>query len=371
MQPYIASYRIRFFEALLNEAEKSRVELRVFAGAEPTGSQLKRSDSAKPDWLTIIDQREFRISGRRLVWRKLPAFAKKADVLVLEQARRNLDAYRLLLPTWLRRQKIVFWGHGADLAGSQTLPERRIRALLTRRADGFIAYTPEGARAVVADGREPDTTFAVYNSNDTQALLGWFKELTSDDLTDFSEEIGIGACNAVYLGGLDATKRIDLLLKSALLVHKDRPEFSLIIGGDGEQRELVEAFAQKHDFVKYLGRIEGKRKALALHSAQVGLCLGAIGLVAVDYLGADLPVLSTRDNADGPEAAYLRARKRLTSTASEADAVAKALLLLLAASEGQRPKPGIPDIDGNLISSEAMAGRFMKAIQSMISGSPQ
>ena len=90
-----------------------------------------------------------------------------SDLVILEQARRNLEAYPLLFGR--SSVSVALWGHGRTSARETRAWEHRWLDRMTMRADWFFAYTEGGRKYVVDRGFPADRTTVVQNSTDTAA----------------------------------------------------------------------------------------------------------------------------------------------------------------------------------------------------------
>lgn len=297
LQEYVPHYRKPLFDRLARLADDDGIDLQVFAGT-PSRRLRERHDAvvAAP-WLRRLRQHEIRIGHRRLTLRVLPRTVLRSRLIVLEQARRNADAYMLLAIPSLAK-KVAMWGHGSDVVKRSTPLERRIGAALTRRVRWFFAYTPRGASTVIAGGFDPDRVTVLLNSIDVEALA-----------SDLSSVLAAGAQGAepvaAYVGALDRPKRIGDLLETARIIHEAEPRFRLVICGDGEDRDMVERAAREWSFVEYVGTVSGRQKAEVLASCALLLNPGRVGLSAVDSLVAGRPIVTLSISDHGPEIEYL------------------------------------------------------------------
>jgi glycosyltransferase involved in cell wall biosynthesis len=305
IQEYVPLYRAAFFNVLIERAEALGVHI-IVAHGRPSGGQSRRGDAVQLAGSLEIRHREIRIAGRRLIVRFLPKRIRQADLLILEQARRNVDAYRLFLPRWMRRPRtIALWGHGRDYTTDATRAERLINRNLTSRSDWFFGYTARGVAHVVENGFDARRTTVVRNSTDTESFIAELDALTADDLRKFKDKHSLSGRTALYIGGLDQSKLIPLLLESADAVAQTDPEFRLLVAGDGADRSLVEDASRRKAHVQYLGSIDGKVKALAFACSQILTVPGRVGLVAVDSIAAGLPLVTTDWDLHAPEYEYL------------------------------------------------------------------
>ncbi|MFZ2015352.1 MAG: nucleotidyltransferase family protein, partial [Nocardioides sp.] len=157
VQEILTAYRVPFWKRLRDRLEAKGVEL-VLVHGFPEGDRASRSDQGALEWALTTDNRHLRVLPGRtpLVWQPLPrSVVRRADVVVVEQANRQLVNYRLLLRAALRgRPRVVFWGHGGNLRASGPLAglEERFKGSVSRRAHWWLAYTEGSADRVAALG---------------------------------------------------------------------------------------------------------------------------------------------------------------------------------------------------------------------------
>jgi glycosyltransferase involved in cell wall biosynthesis len=306
LQEYVPAYRVPFFLELQRRCEAVGIEVSIHAGGA-SAEQAKRADSAH-HLLRVheVPQREFRLMTRRLTWRRTAMTTRGADLVILEQARRNIDAYRLLLPRRLwPAPRVALWGHGRNYVLTRSRAEDRLMATLTRRADHFFAYTDEGARYVESLGMTPTRITSVRNAIDTLEFKSELDSITDQQLDAFRNKHGLTDQTFLYVGGLDGSKRIDFLLDTADQVAARHPDFRLLIAGDGVLRPLVEERAAGSPAIRYSGRLNGINKALAFETSKALLVPGRVGLIAVESIAAGKPILTTEWPHHAPEFGYL------------------------------------------------------------------
>ena len=173
------------------------------------------------------------------------------------------------------------------------------------------------------------------NTIDGEALAGDLVSLSDQDVARLRSSLGIrSGTTALFLGGLDADKDVDGLLNIARECARNCPEFVLIIGGAGEDLPRLMAQARKSPWLRVVGRLEGSDKALVLRASSAVVMPRAVGLVAVDAVIADLPVVAFKGD-HGPEYEYLAPRGLLREVAtSDPKSLAAVLLQVLQEREG-------------------------------------
>jgi glycosyltransferase involved in cell wall biosynthesis len=361
LQEYVPQYRVQFFERLIALGSAHSIQIKVAAG-QASDKQNKRQDGIVADFIFPIRQREFRLGKRRVVIRTTRPAVQSADLIIMEQARRNIDAYRFLLWPW-RSQKICLWGHGKDFVSS---PSRLSRALLTRltnAADWFFAYTEGSRDAVVGAGFPASQTTVVRNSIDTRELQDQLLKVSQDEIADFRKQNGLTNSTAVFIGGLDESKRLPFLFEAGKRAHEKDSDFRLVVMGSGPQKAYVEDTASNEPWLKYLGPRFGRDKAIAIASSEVICMPGRVGLVAVDSFAAARPIVTTTWPWHGPEFEYLDDGQTCVVTTDSEEAYAEAVVALL------RDRARLVAMQESCqnaradYSIDAMASRFFEGIQ--------
>jgi glycosyltransferase involved in cell wall biosynthesis len=168
---------------------------------------------------------------------------------------------------------------------------------------------------------------------------------------------------AFFLGALNRYKSIDLLVDAARIALDTDPRLWLVVAGDGESRETVEALARETGRVVLLGQAGPEEYAPAASLARVLVNPGRVGLVAVDALVMGLQVLTTVGAAHAPEHEYLRPGVDVIEVAPTAGAVAEAML----ADSGEEPRRprDHPTIEG---AAEIITRVILSAVRDMHPG---
>lgn len=358
LQEYVPTYRRPFFEALIRLGQENNIRIDIAAG-QPTGKQSQRNDLATADFVTPLSQYELRFAGRRLVFRRTAHVIHGADLIILEQARRNLDTYQLL-GRRSRPYQVGLWGHGKDYVKKSTRAERVLQRYLTKRSDWFFAYTELGAEEVRSFGFPSDKITVVRNSVDTVEIRSLARVITTADIASFRSLHGMTDNTAVFIGGLDETKRISFLLEAAAAAHKLDDTFRLLIVGDGPARHAVEDASGCSESVLYAGALLGRSKTLALLASKVIAMPGRVGLVAVDSFASGRPIVTTDWPWHAPEFEYLS--PGANSVVAEDNDFAKELLSLM------NDEPRLARMQNDCLSrsseytTDAMASRFFRGI---------
>lgn len=358
VQDYIASYRSGFYRELQTQSARRGWAIDVVVGATSEGQAAR--DDAGTTIAASIRHREFKVAGRRLAFRDLREVISSSDVIVLEQARRNLDTYRLFIPR--RKAKIALWGHGRDFVKSTVWFERVIWNALTRRADHLLMYTQEGADYAIGIGVHPDKITVLNNSTDTRELSAQLAEVTPEARREYKEQVAGGRDYVLYVGGLDRDKGVSALSAVAKALAQSDLDVSLVVAGEGNSRQELEETATQVSTMKLVGRIEGREKALALAGARMLVIPGRVGLVAVDSIASGVPVVTRAAARHAPEYSYLTPGESVIAVLGNERQYAEHVVALLQQEElltGMQSKLAALR---PLFGVEAMASRFIDGL---------
>jgi glycosyltransferase involved in cell wall biosynthesis len=305
VHPWFPQYRKPFFDAILPMAARLGITIDVFHGPPPP-EWNKRGDAVAADYATELPTRFIRVGRRALTFKSVAPLREAGayDLIVLEQAVRNLETYKLLFSD--PKQKFAFWGHGKSYTQSSGVLQSWVKQRLTQRGKWFFAYTNGGARAVRAGGFSGTNITVVENSIDSRELADQAASISIDEVKQFSEKYDLGDHTALFIGGIDEAKRIPFLLEAGSFAHQLDDRFRLVIAGGGAQEEMVIRASEKYHWLKYVGKVHGRDKALVMKSCSVLAMPGRVGLVAVDSFAVGRPIVTTNWPYHAPEYEYLR-----------------------------------------------------------------
>jgi glycosyltransferase involved in cell wall biosynthesis len=255
------------------------------------------------------------------------------------------------------------WGQGRSFSTSQPSYLANAKQWLTRRTKWFFAYTQSGADHVVANGFPRIRTTVLNNTIDTETLRRDLAQIQDQEVADFHLHLGSSpGKTALFIGGVDDSKGIMFLIDAAWQAERLLPGFRLLIAGDGDRRSDVVRAESAGAPIRYLGRLDGKDKALALKGVDVLAIPQWVGLVAVDSLTSGRPIVTTRDCSHSPELEYLT--DGVTSVFSHHDsaAYADAVVSLLADTARLRAMETACLLRGGDYSITRMADAFAEGL---------
>ncbi len=286
-QRVLPEYRAAFFAAL---ARACTGGLSVFAGQPLPAEGIQTA--ARLDAAQLVPARNRHLfdpsSSFYMCWQDgfvdwLEAW--QPDALVVEANPRYLTTRRAV--KWMRRRgrPVIGWGLGAPpLRGRLASLRHGERLAFLRSLDGLLAYSQRGAQEYRALGISPERVFVAPN-----AVAPPPAAPPPPRPPQFQ-----GQPVVLFVGRLQARKRLDLLLRAcAALPAHAQPR--LVIVGDGPDRAELEALAgQIYPQAEFVGAHHGPE--LAPYFAQADLCAlpGTGGLAVQQAMAQGLPVIVAR-----------------------------------------------------------------------------
>ena len=348
VQPYVPAYRVPFFEGLRATLESDEVRVRVIAGA-PRGIQAARGDAAKPDWLEEVRPRAIAVGARSLSLTHSRPLWRGSDAVIVPHQGTSFDALSALLFRGDRR--VGVWGHIAPYTSPLNRVDGAIEAWQLRRADQVFAYTGGGRQFAREAGVVSDKITVVMNTVDTDSLVSYLRAITPAAQSAFLREKDIPSEHLVgYIGGLDASKRIDFLASVMDELWAKESKAHFLVAGTGASAQLLERAAARGQ-ATLLGYVDGLTKAHLLKAVRFVVNPGRVGLIAVDCLAAQRPLLTTRWPWHAPEIDYLEEGKSLFTFEDNPVDAAVSIEAALEEAPGDGtswpPAPTLADMVGN------------------------
>jgi glycosyltransferase involved in cell wall biosynthesis len=191
---------------------------------------------------------------------------------------------------WMKRRgkPVIGWGLGAPPSGSphffQKWGERQrgvLRLAFLRQFDALITYSQRGAQEYAGLGFPADKIFVAPN-----AAAGRPSQPMPARSSGFA-----GKPVVLFVGRLQARKRIDLLLQGcAALPATLRPR--LVVVGDGPERNELEALAKTvYPAAEFPGAKHGVELADYFRKADLFVLPGTGGLAVQEAMSHGLPVI--------------------------------------------------------------------------------
>ena len=279
----------------------------------------------------------------------------RPDALIVEANPRYLSTPAAI--NWTRRMNVpvIGWGLGAPpLAGPLAGLRRSARLRFLSRFDALITYSRRGAQEYAATGFPAERIFVAPNASTPRP--------TSPPLPRppaFSEKP-----NILFVGRLQARKRLDLLLQAcAALPTALQPR--LVIVGDGPERAALESLAaQIYPSAEFVAALHGAALAPYFTAADLFVLPGTGGLAVQEAMSYGLPVIMGQ--GDGTNDDLVRPENGWQIPPDDPTALTETLRLALSdAARLRRMGAESYRIVSEEINIERMVGVFVEALNSV------
>ncbi len=358
IHPWLPQYRLRFFEDAIAELAKHDVELTVAYGAPPPDVE-NRSDDVTVDWAVQLPTRIIRVGGRALLRHDAQAVVRGRDMVIAEQAIRNVETYGLVRRQGRAAPRLALWGHGRTYTKAQSSPEMWLKDRLTRRAHWFFAYTAGGAEHVVELGVPRERVTIVQNALDTESTLASRRAVEPHRIRLVSERLGLTqGRTALFVGALDPSKRLDVLIAAGRVLARRVPGFTLVVAGAGPLEGWLREHLGTAPWLRYVEPVFGREKAELAAAADLWLMPGRVGLAAVDSFALRLPIVTCEWSLHAPEFEYLVDGVNAAITTDSVDALSNRTVHLLSDADAlARLRAGCTESAG-VYTLDSMVQRF-------------
>ncbi len=301
---WLPHYRTAFHVGLRDTlaARDITYELSV---SQPEARFRGRQDQSTLNWARRRNRRFLRLGGVEAIVDPIVS-RRKVDLLVVELQAKILTAPLQLLASRLGLgPPVVFFGHGSVDRTPSSAAARWYKRTLASAARGWLVYTDQGADDLVAYGVDRSTIAVVRNTVDVAELASSYER--RDALaTAVDERLGLSdGPLLLHIGGLESSKRPDLVCEVYDRALRDLPDLQLVIAGAGPEAGTCEAWAADRPGAHYLPPQFGEEKSALFHRADLLLHPGKIGLIVIDSFAAGVPIVGARGQMQAPEFDYL------------------------------------------------------------------
>lgn len=308
VQSQMKQYRAPFFAKLGELLRLEGKELRV-AYSDPSEVELQKKDNCELPPAYGVKVKGYQLWPRRFFYQPLLRAAMASDLVIVEQANRNVLNHFLLPLARMGLRRVAFWGHGEiRLPGRPTLSQWYRKKTLNW-VSWWFAYTEGCAKYLQSQGVPASKITAVMNSVDTSQLAEQAKSLTAQERADARGRLGIPASARVgiFCGRLEKLKGLPFLIEASRMIRRKIPTFHLIVIGGGPEQEAVQREIEGLDWVHLAGPRFAREKAELMAISDAFLLPGALGLAVLDAFAVGLPLFTIRSELHGPEIEYLEA----------------------------------------------------------------
>jgi glycosyltransferase involved in cell wall biosynthesis len=348
-------YRAPFFEAL---GAICRGGLSLCAGQPRRDEAIESASGLKNGQFFRARNLHLLRGGAYLCWqagllRWLSVWQPEA--LIVEANPRYLNTPLAVRWMHARRRPVIGWGLGAPNVRSGLLDRSRRRFLLS--FDALIAYSARGAREYAKAGFDPRRIFTAPNAAAPRPSApppGRPVEKPASDLT------------ILYVGRLQARKRVDLLIRAcARLPRENQPHLWIV--GDGPERTALETLAEKeYPRTQFFGARHGDELAPLFTQADLFALPGTGGLAVQQAMAHALPVIVAE--ADGTQQDLVRADTGWVIPPGDLDSLAAILREALAdLPRLRRMGAASYQVVAEEINVENMVSVFARAVETALS----
>lgn len=218
------------------------------------------------------------------------------DVLIMEANPRTISSNMAIRMMHNRNCPVIGWGLGAPpVSGGFSFLFSRSRRLFLSQFDALVSYSRTGVEQYMANGYPPERVFLAPNAATPRP---------THPLPSRGENYRDGRPNVLFVGRLQARKRVESLLRAcAALPVEIQPR--LVIVGEGPEREALEAAAREcYPSAEFVGARHGADLAPLYAAADLFVLPGTGGLAVQEAMSHGLPVMVAE--ADGTQADLVR-----------------------------------------------------------------
>jgi len=354
-QRVLTAYRAAFFDLLVQACAGG---LSVCAGLPRPEESIAVTDQLHfAEFVSIQNRHLFGGPFYLCYQRGLPAWLEKCspDALIVEANPRYLATPAAV--RWMKRagKPVIGWGLGAQPASGSFSGLRQARRLsFLRPFDVLITYSRRGAEEYARLGFPADKIFVAPNAAARRPSQPMPVRPAGFD----------GKPSVLFVGRLQARKRIDLLLQAcAQLPEALRPR--LVIVGDGPERRTLEALAQTvYPSAEFPGARHGEELTAYFSAADLFVLPGTGGLAVQEAMSYGLPVIMGQ--GDGTNDQLVRAGNGWQILPDDLSALAGTLQSALSdAARLHQMGAESYRIVKDEINLEQMVGVFLEALHSV------
>lgn len=313
IQRVLPTYRMPFFDSLARACVGG---LGLLAG-QPRADEFIETGSAPQAARLFAANNQHILPGPLYVCRQagVRSFLEEwqPDALVVEANPRYISTPGAVRWMHSRHRPVIGWGLGAPSPRGMLAGLRRAaRRAFLGQFDALVAYSRQGAEQYCQAGFPVERVFVAPNAVAARPV---------EPAPDRSPGFEGGRASVLFVGRLQARKRIDLLLQAcAELPEPLRPRLWIV--GDGPARAEMEALAGRIlPSALFFGARRGAELDALFSAADIFALPGTGGLAVQQAMSFGLPIIvaegdGTQSDLVRPENGWMVAPGRLDTLAS-------------------------------------------------------
>ena len=349
-QRVLPSYRVSFFESLADRCEGG---LSVFVGlpeaneAIHTSNELTKAELQRTSNIYLANPS----STLFLCWQKgIMDWLENCDPdsLVIEANPRYISSYLAIY--WMRKAGKPVLGWGLGVPRTSVWLESFLRRKFLETLDGIIAYSNRGVKEYQQLGM--DNVFLAYNT--TSPKPNWDNPYRSLQIN--------GPLKVLFVGRLQARKRIDLLLEACHELPENLQPELWIVGDGPVSDELKKMAKERYPRTVFTGAVYGESLADYFLSSDLFVLPGTGGLAVQEAMAYGLPVIVAK--GDGTQDDLVTRKNGWQIPSGDLDALIEAMVDALSDIPGLRQKGAESyRIVAEKINLQTMVDQFINAIK--------
>lgn len=292
VQEWLPPYRVELFKQIRREFSEHSVDFQIVVGGQSEKYIGRESYQGTLDFATSVTRRDFKVGHARISVARIRKLLSDADLVVFEQARRNLYLYPLLsIPKLLRKRKLLLWGHGKDHHASSFL-SKKLLLWLTNRSDGLLLY-----KSFENGGKSEGIEVPLYEIGNSV-----YSEAELEEIRNVSSRVKFPP-QFLFLGSISKDKKIEDFIEAARISHNLNLNYSFVVAGIGPDFDWIKSQATGN--VHFVGSVQGSSKSKLISESVCLVIPDAIGLVAIDALAHGKYIFTnSAAGIHGPEFLY-------------------------------------------------------------------
>jgi glycosyltransferase involved in cell wall biosynthesis len=292
LTPMLAPYRISFYDKLSKRLSGSNIELIIYHGTKikedgrpPYSGNVPFKEKGFPVKVTYISA--LKIVRNEGMFESL----KKDNPDLIIVCGVGGDITFQLAAQWAKKnnKKIVFWGAYMDKDRSKW--KQAFKDMLVvpfhKKGNYYLTYSTNAAKYLKSIGVDSSIIEVCYNGIEIDDMQSRATEVIKGSKEVIKQYNLEGYTTFLYVGGLLAEKKVDLLIDAFVKLRTKYPLTKLIIIGDGPERDMIkEKLKNLSDpNLYYLGRLKEVDTFFAASDCTILPAVGGLALNQAMFWG--------------------------------------------------------------------------------------